>query len=168
MYVSTVLEVSFDRARPCSRYFSTVLDRAGGLFRPCTSYVSTVFDLAWSVFRIFAQPKSLSRLFFFRPALTYARLWKSKHKVSTSTRVVLFHCDWLKFVSIWWDHDPSSSAGDDVCLCGVLADFLRSIGRSCCFLKRWQDSRRLLQLAWPLFKIPVQSVRCNITLILTL
>ena len=50
---STVLEVCFDRYRPCpryvstvldrvSRYVSTVLDRVRGMFRPCSRYVSAV------------------------------------------------------------------------------------------------------------------------------
>ena len=64
--------IFFDHAQLHSKYLSTVLEvcfyRARGMFRNC------------------ARPKPLSHLFFFVRAMTCARLWKSKHKVSTSTR----------------------------------------------------------------------------------
>ena len=64
--------IFFDHAQLHSKYLSTVLE--------------VCFYCARGMFQSCARPKSLSHLFFFGRAMTCARLWKSKHKVSTSTR----------------------------------------------------------------------------------
>ena len=119
---SIVLEVCFDRARsmfrPRSKYVLTVLqlcfDRARGKFRPCSRYVSNVLEACFDRARLCltvldcAQPCSryiLSLCLNQTPVLTivigralkWARTWKFKYKVSTSTRLNTVNFHWIVF-----------------------------------------------------------------------
>ena len=83
------------------------------MFWPCSTVLEAYFERSRGMFRICPQPKPLSRLFLFGQVLTCARLWNSKHKVSTSTHTcnTSRHCS----ARLYFSHTDSVLYMPDLC-----------------------------------------------------